>query len=216
MQTRDTGWRSSRAYEAFWLRSPPWAQRVLPVYVNATYWRNIAVVAMGKLGALSPQGEHALVLACRDPDVVVRSRAVWVLGYRGSRSPETLGALQEAMRDRQVAGLVGNAERALGFDFKPRTVEEMALGLSRAFGEARYQAALALRDLGSQAQPAIPALIQACDDPEVRVRICCVRALGRIGPAASNAIPRLQAMLKDESSMVQQAATEAIQRIEAP
>jgi HEAT repeat protein len=215
-QTRDTGWRRSKAYTTIWLRSPPWAQRVLPPYVVATYWRTIAVVAISKLGALSPQGEHALVLACQDPDVVVRARAVWVLGYHGSRSPETLRALQEALRNPQVAGLVGNGEQALGFDSHPRTVEEMALGLSRPFVEARYQAASALCDLGPQAQPAIPALIEACSEPEDMVRICCIRALGRIGPAASNAIPRLQALLKDESSTAQRAAAEAIQQIEGP
>jgi HEAT repeat protein len=213
MQTRDTAWRS--AYKALWLKSPPWARSVLPPYVNAAYRRNVAVSAISKLGVLSPQAEHALVLACRDPDVIVRSRAVWVLGYHGSRSPETLQALQEAMRDPQVAGLVGNAERALGFDSKLRTVEEMALGLSRPFVEARYQAACALRDLGAQAQPAIPALINACGDSAAMVRVCCISALGRMGPAASNAIPALQALLKDESSTVQQAAAVALEQIEA-
>ncbi|MBN9694134.1 MAG: HEAT repeat domain-containing protein [Verrucomicrobia bacterium] len=73
-----------------------------------------------------------------------------------------------------------------------------------------------MRDLGSQAQPAVPALIEACGDSVYMVRISSIRALGRIGAGASNAIPRLRALLQDGDSMVQRAAADAIQRIEEP
>jgi HEAT repeat protein len=216
MQTRSTGWRGSKGYETLWLRAPPFVRRALPRYVHAVYLRQIAVVAMGKVGPLSPEGEHALVLACQDPDAIVRTRAGCVLGYRGSRSPETLRALQQAIRDSTVPGLIPIEVQQLGLDPKLRTIEELAADLSRPLVEARYQTASALRDLGPRAQPAVPALIAACDDPESMVRICSIKALGRIGAGASNAIPRLRANAKEGGSfMEQQAAAEAVQQIEA-
>lgn len=124
MNAKDTRWR--RTYKAIWLRCPRFVARMFPPYVEATYLRNTAVLALGKLGPLSPQSEQALVLACRDPDVIVRTFAVGVLNYRGSRRPETLQALEEAMRDPTVAALVSSENLATRFDYRPRSIEVSA------------------------------------------------------------------------------------------
>ncbi len=46
------------------------------------------------------------------------------------------------------------------------------------------------------------------------VRFAAVRSLGRLGPAAREALPQLERFLKEESPMTRKAAEDAIARIE--
>jgi len=60
----------------------------------------------------------------------------------------------------------------------------------------RYHRAFATQSiwkLGAEARAAVPALIGALDDPATRIR--AIRALGDIGPAAKDAVPRLEQLL---------------------
>jgi HEAT repeat protein len=71
----------------------------------------------------------------------------------------------------------------------------MAGGLTRALADAdpvvRGLAALALRDVGSAARPALDALIARLNDEDVNVRMMAAQAIGRQGAAASPAIDPL-------------------------
>jgi len=55
----------------------------------------------------------------------------------------------------------------------------------------------AVRQLVEMGEPAVPALIDALKDPEVRVRNAAASALWGLGPKARNAVPTLAEALAD-------------------
>ena len=69
---------------------------------------------------------------------------------------------------------------------------------------------------GSRRRPAaVPALIEALDDPEAVVRFPVTVALGEIGPGAAAAVPRLKQMMEEElNDEVAAAAKRAIRHIQ--
>jgi HEAT repeat protein len=69
--------------------------------------------------------------------------------------------------------------------------------------------------MGPAAAPAVPALIEALDDPEPTVRFPVTVALGEIGPAASAAVPKLKQMMDEEiNDEIAAAAKRALRRIQ--
>jgi HEAT repeat protein len=64
--------------------------------------------------------------------------------------------------------------------------------------ETRNAAAYQIAGMGPQAAAAVPALIEALDDPIAAVRYPVTVALLEIGPAAKEAVPRLQQMMEEE------------------
>ena len=61
---------------------------------------------------------------------------------------------------------------------------------------ARLQAATLLGRMGAAAAPAAPALAAAANDPDQGVRQCALSTLACLGPAAKEAAPRLDALLR--------------------
>ena len=59
-------------------------------------------------------------------------------------------------------------------------------------------AAYEIASLGPEAKPAVPALIEALDDPDPTVRFPVTVALGEIGQDAVAAVPRLKQMMFEE------------------
>jgi HEAT repeat protein len=59
-------------------------------------------------------------------------------------------------------------------------------------------------------------LIADLDTPDPLVRQASAQALGRFGPAARDAVPALQGLLKDSDADVRQAATEALLNVAPP
>ncbi len=64
--------------------------------------------------------------------------------------------------------------------------------------QTRNAAAYEIAGLGPAAAAAVPALIEALDDPIPAVRFPVTVALMEIGPAAKAAVPRLQTMMDEE------------------
>lgn len=64
--------------------------------------------------------------------------------------------------------------------------------------QTRNAAAYEIAGMGPAAAPAVPALIEALDDPVAAVRFPVTVALKEIGPAAKAAVPRLQQMMAQE------------------
>jgi HEAT repeat protein len=62
---------------------------------------------------------------------------------------------------------------------------------------ARYHAASNISMLGPAAQAAVPDLIQALEDPSVRVQVQVVGALGKIGTGAKAAVPALTTIFEE-------------------
>jgi HEAT repeat protein len=79
-----------------------------------------------------------------------------------------------------------------------RTLSEWIIDLKARAPQIRNAAAYEIAGMGPQAVRAVPALIEALDDPSPVVRFPVTVALLEIGPAAKAAVPRLQQMVEEE------------------
>jgi HEAT repeat protein len=96
-----------------------------------------------------------------------------------------------------------------------RPLSEWIGDLKAAAPSVRNAAAYEIASLGPAAAPAVPALIEALDDPDAAVRFPVTVALGEIGPAAKAAVPRLQQMMFEEiNDEIAAGARRAIRHIE--
>ena len=79
-----------------------------------------------------------------------------------------------------------------------RTLSQWVADLKATSPQTRNAAAYEIAGLGPAAAPAVPALIDALDDPVAAVRFPVTVALLEIGPAAKAAVPRLKQMMDEE------------------
>jgi HEAT repeat protein len=79
-----------------------------------------------------------------------------------------------------------------------RPLNEWIADLKAAAPSVRNAAAYEIASMGPSAKAAVPALIEALDDPDPAVRFPVTVALGEIGPGAEAAVPRLQKMMFEE------------------
>jgi HEAT repeat protein len=81
--------------------------------------------------------------------------------------------------------------------------------------QTRNAAAYEIAGMGPDAAAAVPALIEALDDPAAAVRYPVTVALLEIGPAAKAAVPRLQQMMEEEiNDEIAASARRALKRID--
>ena len=81
--------------------------------------------------------------------------------------------------------------------------------------QTRNAAAYEIAGMGADAAAAVPALIEALDDPIAAVRYPVTIALLEIGPAAKAAIPRLRQMMDEEiNDEIAASARRALKRID--
>jgi HEAT repeat protein len=96
-----------------------------------------------------------------------------------------------------------------------RTLSEWVADLKAPAPQTRNAAAYEISGMGPAAAPAVPALVEALDDPEASVRFPVTVALGEIGPAAKAAVPKLKKMMDEEiNDEIAAAARRAIRRIQ--
>jgi len=96
-----------------------------------------------------------------------------------------------------------------------RPLSELIADLKAAAPATRNAAAYEIAGLGPAAKPAVPALIEALDDPDAAVRFPVTVALGEIGPDAVAAVPRLKQMMFEEiNDEIAAAARRAIRHIQ--
>jgi HEAT repeat protein len=79
-----------------------------------------------------------------------------------------------------------------------RTLSQWIIDLKALAPQTRNAAAYEIAGMGPEAVRAVPALIEALDDPSAVVRFPATVALLEIGPAAKAAVPRLQQMIEEE------------------
>ncbi len=95
-----------------------------------------------------------------------------------------------------------------------RTLSEWVADLKAAAPETRNAAAYEIAGMGPAAAAAVPALIEALEDPIAAVRFPVTVALGEIGPGAEAAVPRLRLMMEEEiNDEIAAGARRAIRRI---
>jgi hypothetical protein len=85
-----------------------------------------------------------------------------------------------------------------------------ALLRDSATPRVRQNAACALGKIGPEAHEAVPALIEALEDPYAEVRDASACALGAIGPAAHRAVLALISSLRDQDAQVCRSAAAAL------
>ena len=96
-----------------------------------------------------------------------------------------------------------------------RPLSELIADLKAAAPATRNAAAYEIAGRGPAAKPAVPALIEALDDPDAAVRFPVTVALGEIGPEAAAAVPRLKQMMFEEiNDEIAAAARRAIRHIQ--
>lgn len=96
-----------------------------------------------------------------------------------------------------------------------RPLSQWIADLKAQAPQTRNAAAYEIAGMGPEAVAAVPALVQALDDPEASVRFPVTVALMEIGPAAKAAVPRLQQMVDEElNDDVAAAARRALKRID--
>jgi HEAT repeat protein len=96
-----------------------------------------------------------------------------------------------------------------------QTLTEWIKDLKALAPQSRNAAAYEIAGMGPAAVRAVPALIEALDDPSPVVRFPVTVALGEIGPGAKAAIPRLQQMMEEEiNDEIAASARRALKRID--
>jgi HEAT repeat protein len=98
-------------------------------------------------------------------------------------------------------------------EFNGRTLSAWVADLKADAPYTRNTAAYAIGGFGPAAQPAVPALIEALQDPEPSVRFPVCIALREIGPGAKDAVPALMEALDDRNDDVAAMARKAIIKI---
>ena len=96
-----------------------------------------------------------------------------------------------------------------------RTLSEWIMDLKGRAPQTRNAAAYEIAGMGPAAVRAVPALIEALDDPSPVVRFPVTVALLEIGPGAKAAVPRLQQMIEEEiNDEIAAAARRALRHID--
>lgn len=108
-------------------------------------------------------------------------------------------------------------EASIGLRFDPPHAPQAVFALMSDLRDedlaARITAALALRELGELAFPALPLLEAMLEDPAMGARKAAVGALGGMGPAAEAAVPALARRLEDPHPFVRSWAAMALSEI---
>src|SRR5205807_6062275 len=89
-------------------------------------------------------------------------------------------------------------------------VRDLVAKLGNTDSDVRRAAAKELGELGSEAKPAVPALIKALNDRDLFVRRFAAEALGNIGPDARLAIPKLVKATSDSRKEMALASVDAL------
>jgi HEAT repeat protein len=201
--------------------------------------RHVRLMAAGIFGGLGPaarEGVPDLIEALKETDKFkddlvgwqsVREAALWSLWWMGPAAKPAIPAVVEMLdsSDPQVRRDVLRVLEAVG-DSDDRVAPALLKALQHKEKEVRVLAAVNLGQMGPKyAKEALPLLLDGLDVGDVRDQspggqaqsrqYLIVRALGRMGPAAAEAVPRLREILNDpKRDYVHPAVKEALKKFE--
>jgi HEAT repeat protein len=172
--------------------------------------RKSAPLAAAALGEIRPPSEstlQTLIELLRGEDQDQRLAAQMALVKFGAAS---VPVLTKALQEKELRN---DAALALGRIGAPAqaVVPELVAGLKDPDKGYRVAAHHALVLMG---RPAVPALAGAVKSPDDRVWYSAVVALGKIGPAASDAVPTLVECLKSDNQSLRVLAIGALVKID--
>lgn len=155
----------------------------------------------------------SLIEALNDQDYRIAGGAAIVLGMVGPEAKEAAPALKELLRSNSAPEGLRKYEvaKALGkigeIDFLIRALKGDELGVSA------FIASHGIEGAGPKAVEAIPVLLEMINSDKVPEQSFSADALGAIGEASNEAIPRLKALTKSKHNLVRRAAGEALLKI---
>lgn len=149
----------------------------------------------------------ALAEATRSSDVRVRNGALAILALLGPEAGQSLASLRSLSQDTQDSAVRAAAEAAI------KSIASID-DLKAKDPAARVAACEGLGRLGWRATPALPALIDALKDPEVKVRLAAVGALRALGSAdGAKVTPLATALTTETNAPIRVAILDALEAI---
>jgi HEAT repeat protein len=149
-----------------------------------------AIKALGEIGPEAGRAVPVLRKGLQDPDESERAAVALAL-WRLQRRTETPGLVSDPRQE------------ALSVLIKL---------LREGRPEQRWSAAAAVRQIGPEAGPAVPALVACLREEDPGLREQAADALGAIDPRDREAVPALTALLDDSNLRVRLAAARALAR----
>lgn len=145
--------------------------------------RRLSAVALALIGTQASSAAKALAKALFDDSFRVRRVAADALRLIEPDPKDVLDALVKALRDDRDADVCRGAAIALGKLGKP-ALKPLVEMLGDKNADLRYNATIALREMGGDAEPAVKPLILALRDKDEDVRASAAVALGAVGEPA--------------------------------
>lgn len=176
--------------------------------------------AAGTCGVSSPELLESLLQLLHDGIPRVRAAAAHALGGMGAQAYDAIPLLYEKLTNprehREVRGAAARSIRQL--IGSSASLSPLTEYLEHTIPSVREAAAEALRNLGTLAQPSVPALRKRLGDTDWRVRATAARALGAIGLADAATLTALSDTLLDaqEEVVVRSASAEALGKLGTP
>lgn len=155
----------------------------------------------------------SLIEAVKNQDHRIAEGAAIVLGMVGPKAKEAVPALKELLRSKSTPQGLRKYEvaRAVGkigeIDFLIRALRGEEPGVSA------FTASHGIRGAGPKAVKAIPVLLEMINGDKAPEQLIAADALGAIGEASYEAIPRLKVLTKSKHNFVRRAAGEALLKI---
>ena len=154
--------------------------------------RRFSAQALGEIGAEPKNAVPALKAVLKDDHKELVEAAITSLGKLG---PTAVPPLIDALKRKDAPS-------------KPEKPAKKGPGTTDHTAFVRGKAALALGEIGADAKDAVPALVDALKD--VNIRTEAASALGSIGPAAKDAVKPLREAVGGKGNNRDKAFTEAV------
>jgi beta-lactamase regulating signal transducer with metallopeptidase domain/HEAT repeat protein len=154
----------------------------------------------------------ALIQALQDAETA--DTAMLAVKKVGEEAKPATAALLAFLRDKDTDTQLQTIRALAAIGARKESAVEAGRLLRGKNEQARQEAFQFLQSLGVDAKPAVPALIAVLKDPEDRYRSWTLTVLGNIGPAAKEAIPTLNELLRANNTGMQEELRRALREID--
>lgn len=176
--------------------------------------RRRAVEALGNLGhGVAPQAVPTLIHAAEEPGYVVKVEAVLALGKFGDQAKLALPILQRIAKNPKAAERAQAAWAIYAVTGKTDlTLTVLAEELNQI--DHPWEAAAQLVRMAPKVPNAVGVLATGLQNPDPSVRQVAAEYLGNTGALGKSFLPNLKGVLADADTDVQDAARQAIEKIQ--